>query len=149
MQASRKQADRRAPVRVAPASRLGPAAGVELQEAQQGLLEMQAPSPTQAAPAPEERDWLIVRTAAGEWAGKVAKSDWASFARPLADWQIRLLGQAYEMQDRIDVLSAFLAGPSGANLAVVERRLLNRQWFAMDNLHQVLRERIAGFGSQS
>ena len=149
MQASKKQADRRAPVRAAPASRLGPAAGVELQEARQGLLEMQAPSPTQAAPAPEERDWLMVRTAAGDWAGKVAKSDWASFARPLADWQILVLGDAYELQERMDKLAAFAAGPEGARLAVVDRRLLNRQWFAMDCYLQALRERIAGFGSQS
>jgi hypothetical protein len=42
MQASKKQAGRRAPVRPAPVSRLGPAAGVELQEARRGLLEMQA-----------------------------------------------------------------------------------------------------------
>lgn len=149
MQARNKQAARRAPGRTAAASRLGPAAGVELKEARQGLQEMQATPAAQIAPAPPDRDWLMVRTAAGDWAGKVSKSDWASFARPLADWQIRLLGQAYEMQERLDVLAAFVAGPAGANLAVVDRRLLNRQWFAMENLLQVLRERIAGFGSQS
>jgi hypothetical protein len=149
MQASKKQADRKAPGRIASASRLGPAAGVELQEARKGLQQMQATPPMQTEATPSERDWLMVRTAAGDWAGKVSKSDWASFARPLADWQIRVLGQAYEMQERLDVLLAFFASPFGANLAVVDRRLLNRQWFAMDNLLQVLRERIAGFGSQS
>lgn len=144
MQASKKQ-----PNRKAPAPRLGPAAGVELLEARQGLQEMQAAQPVHAPQAAPDRDWLMVRTAAGDWAGKVSKSDWASFARPLADWQIRVLGEAYDLQERMDKLSAFAAGPAGARLTVVDRRLLNRQWFAMDCYLQALRERIAGFGSQS
>lgn len=144
MQSSKKRSGR-----TAPASRLGPAAGVELQEARQGLQDMQTAPATQTEPAPPERDWLMVRTAAGDWAGKVSKSDWASFARPLADWQILVLGEAYELQERMDNLSAFATGPAGAKLAVVDRRLLNRQWFAMDCYLQALRERIAGFGSQS
>lgn len=144
MQSSKKRSGR-----TAPASRLGPAAGVELQEARQGLQDMQTAPATQTEPAPPERDWLMVRTAAGDWAGKVSKSDWASFARPLADWQIRVLGEAYDLQERMDKLSAVVMGPAGARLAVVDRSRLTRQWFAMDSLLQVLRERIAGFGSQS
>lgn len=100
-------------------------------------------------PNQPEHDWLMVRTAAGDWAGKVSKGDWASFQRPLADWQIRVLGEAYELQERADKLVAFVAGPGGANLQRSDRRLLNRQWFAMDSYLQALRERIAGFGSQS
>lgn len=149
MQPGKKQARRRAPGRKAPASRLGPAAGVELKEARQGLQEMQTTPAGQAAQAALERDWLMVRTAAGDWAGKVSKSDWASFARPLADWQILVLGESYDLQERMDKLSAVVMGQAGTTLAVVERRRLNRQWFAMDSLLQVLRERIAGFGSQS
>lgn len=149
MQSSKKQVGRRAPGRKAPAPRLGPAAGVELQEARQGLQEMQATQPVHAPQAAPDRDWLMVRTAAGDWAGKVSKSDWASFTRPLADWQIRVLGEAYDLQERMDKLSAVVMGPAGARLAVVDRRRLTRQWFAMDSLLQVLRERIAGFGSQS
>jgi hypothetical protein len=110
---------------------------------------MQAAQPVHTQPTAPERDWLMVRTAAGDWAGKVAKSDWSSFARPLADWQIMVLGEAYDLQERMDKLSAVVVGPAGARLAVVDRRRLTRQWFAMDSLLQVLRERIAGFGSQS
>lgn len=98
---------------------------------------------------PDTRDWLMVRTAACDWAGKVSKGDWASFQRPLADWQVRVLGEAYELQERMDKLVAFVAGPGGANLQRSDRRLLNRQWFAMDSYLQALRERIAGFGIQS
>lgn len=95
------------------------------------------------------RDWLMVRTASGDWAGKVSKGDWASFQRPLADWQVRVLGEAYELQERMDKLAAFVQGPAGASLPLVVRRQMNRQWWAMDTYHQVLRERIAGFGAQS
>jgi len=97
----------------------------------------------------EARDWLMVRTAAGDWAGKVAKSDWASFARPLADWQVRVLGEAYELQERMDKLSAFVRLPTRPGVSKEAWALLNRQWWAMDTLHQVLRERIAGFGARS
>lgn len=95
-----------------------------------------------------EHDWLMVRTAAGDWAGKVSKLDWASFRRPLADWQVVLLGDAYELQQKMDKLLTQATAPHGA-LAVPMRELLTRQWWAMDALRQVLRERIAGFGAQS
>lgn len=104
--------------------------------------------PAVVAPVDQDagRDWLMVRTAAGDWAGKVAKADWASFVRPLADWQIVLLGDAYELQQKMDKLLVQATVPPGA-LAVPARELLTRQWWAMDALRQVLRERIAAFGA--
>jgi hypothetical protein len=97
----------------------------------------------------EARDWLMVRTAAMDWAGKVSKSDWASFRRPLADWQIRVLGEAYELKERMGNLSEFVRLPARPGVSKEAWALMNRQWWAMDTLHQVLRERIAGFGAQS
>lgn len=127
-----------------------------MQDRQEGPVpaEMQAlPGGAVLATVPpanqDTRDWLMVRTAAGDWAGKVSKGDWASFQRPLADWQIRVLGEAYELQERMDKLAAFVQGQAGAALPLVVRRQMNRQWWAMETYHQVLRERIAGFGAQS
>lgn len=128
-----------------PAELVGRATTAEEVLALASVVEGHAP----AAGREEARDWLMVRTAAGDWAGKVSKGDWASFQRPLADWQIRVLGEAYELQERMDKLAAFVQGPAGAALPMVVRRQMNRQWWAMDTYHQVLRERIAGFGAQS
>jgi hypothetical protein len=66
----------------------------------------------------------------------------------LAPWQQRVVDEHRELLDRMDKLSAFLRGSASANLAVADRKLLNRQWWAMDTYAWVLAERIAGFGVQ-
>lgn len=64
----------------------------------------------------------------------------------MQDWQMRVLMEKSELDDRLKRLQAFLASPEAKKIDPLQRDLMARQASYMQAYSTTLRERIDDFG---